>query len=178
MIDDAADDDADARPARPADTAADEATRADEGKRIVTASWIGTTVLGVTTALAMTVRAMQPVALAVSVALFLAGTGGFFVAFVKAVDRSRTEEIGVMNLFFLDHSAPKPVKRNLLGSLVVQIAVATAAAAIRPNTAVAFAVLAPIYGLSLTGLWGALHGTFPPRPPPLARHDRQTNPTK
>lgn len=167
--------DADDRANRAAD---DPANRADEGTRIVTASWIGTTVLGVTTALAMTVRAMQPVALAVSVALFLVGTGAFFVAFVKAVDRSRTEEIGVMNLFFLDRSAPRSVKRNLLGSLAVQVVVATTAAAVRPNTAVAFAVLAPIYGLSLTGLWGALYGTFPPRPPRPQRHDRQKNQKK
>ena len=133
------------------------------GDGIVKASWIGTTALGVTTALATAVKAVQPIALATSLALFLAGTVAFFIAFVKAVDRSRTEEIGVMNLFFLDHSAPKPVKRNLLASLTVQAAVATTAAAIRPNTAVAFAVLAPIYGLSLAGLWAARHGTFPPR---------------
>lgn len=134
-----------------------------KGDRIVTASWAGTTVLGVTTALATAVKALQPVALATAIALFLVGTGAFFVAFLKAVDRSRTEEIGVMNLFFLDHSAPKPVKRSLLASLAVQAVVATTAAAIRPNTALAFAVLAPVYGLSLAGLWAARHGSFPER---------------
>ena len=68
-----------------------------------------------------------------------------------------------MNLFFLDHSAPKPVRRSLLGSLAVEIAVAVAGAALHPNTSLAFGILAPVYGLSLAGLWGARHGTFPKR---------------
>jgi hypothetical protein len=104
--------------------------------------------------------------------MFLVGTVVFFVAFLKAVDRSRTEQIGVMNLFFLDHSAPKPVKRSLLASLTAQIAIAAAAAALKPNTALAFAILAPVYALSLQGLWGARHGSFPARTPRPARAQR------
>lgn len=141
-----------------------------KGTRIVTASWVGTAALGATTALAAAVKALQPVAIATALGLFAAGTVAFFAAFLKAVDRSRTDEIGVMNLFFLDHSAPTPVKRNLLASLTVQVAVAVTAAAIRPNTALAFAVLAPVYGLALAGLWAARHGTFPAR---TAKEGRQ-----
>ncbi|HEV7888475.1 MAG TPA: hypothetical protein VGO92_13025, partial [Acidimicrobiales bacterium] len=85
------------------------------------------------------------------------------LAFARAVARSRTEEIGVMNLFFLDHSAPRPVRRSLLGSLAVQTATAIAVAALRPNTSLAFGILVPVYGLALTGLYGARHGVFPPR---------------
>jgi hypothetical protein len=40
---------------------------------------------------------------------------------------------------------------------------AVAAASIRPYTAVAFAVLAPMLGLGAMAMWGARHGTFFPR---------------
>ena len=39
-----------------------------------------------------------------------------------------------------------------------------AAASIRPFTAVAFGILAPMLGLGLMGLWGARHGRFPAAP--------------
>ena len=135
-----------------------------EGEGIVRASWLGTAALIVTSVLGLVARPLAPLALVVDLALFAAGTVIFFVAFLKAVDRSRTEQVGVMNVFFLDHSAPKDVKRQLLGSLVVQTAAAIAIAALKPNTSLAFAVLAPVFGLSLAGLWGARHGSFPERP--------------
>jgi hypothetical protein len=134
-----------------------------DGGGIIRASWLGTTALGVAAGIGLGAHTLRGLTGVVSVVLFLAGTVLFFVAFLKAVDRSRTEKIGVLNVFFLDHSAPKPVKRSLLASLAVQAAVATAAAALRPNTAMAFAILAPVYGLSLAGLWGARHGSFPKR---------------
>jgi hypothetical protein len=134
-----------------------------EGMGIVTADWVGTVAFAATSALGVFVPQLDIVALVVALALFAAGTAGFFVAFVRAVGRSRTEEIGVMNLFFLDHSAPRPVRRSMLGALGVQIVTATATAAARPNTSLAFGILAPVYGLALQGMWASRHGVFPPR---------------
>jgi hypothetical protein len=145
---------------------------ASAGDGIVQASWLGTAAFGVTAALGTAIPGIDIVALVVAVALFLAGTVAFFAAFLKAVDRSREEEIGVMNVFFLDHSAPRPIKRSLLASLATQIVVAGATAAARPNTSLAFGILAPIYGLSLAGLWGARHGTFPKRQPKQQRQPK------
>jgi hypothetical protein len=137
-----------------------------QGEAIVRASWIGTAAFGVTSALGAAVAALDVLALAVSLALFVAGTAAFFVAYAKAVSRSRTDQVGIMSLFFLEgRVAPPPVRRNLRMSLVVQVAVAMAVAALRPNTSLAFGVLVPVYGLALAGLWGARHGTFPRREP-------------
>lgn len=134
-----------------------------DGGGIIRASWLGTTALGVAAGIGLAAHTLRGLTAVVAAILFVAGTVLFFVAFLRAVDRSRTEQIGVMNVFFLDHSAPKPVRRSLLASLAAQAAIAAAAAALRPNTAMAFAILAPVYGLSLAGLWGARHGSFPKR---------------
>jgi hypothetical protein len=140
------------------------------GERIVRASWLGTALFGATAALAAVVPASvvpaaDVAALLVALALFVAGTVAFFAAYFRAVSRSRTERIGVLALFFLEGQvAPKEVRRLLLGSFGVQVAVAVATAAARPNTSLAFGILVPVYGLALAGLWGARHGTFAARP--------------
>lgn len=137
-----------------------------DGERVVRASWTGTAVFGVTAAVGALVPAADLPALVVSLVLFAAGTAAFFVAYGRAVVRSRTEQVGVMALFFLEGNvAPRQVRRLLLGSFAVQIAVAAATAAVRPNTSLAFGILVPVYGLALAGVWGAYHGTFPPRQP-------------
>lgn len=142
-------------------TAVPEAAERDP---IVTASWVGTAAFGVTSALGAVVSALDVVALAVALVLFAAGTVAFFVAYATAVGRSRTDKIGVMAMFFLEgRVAPKPTKRLLLTAFAVQVLVAVAVAAARPNTSLAFGILAPVYGLALAGLWGARHGTFPAR---------------
>lgn len=153
-------------------------TPAAEGSGIILASWTGTVVFALTSALAVAVHQVDFLALIVALALFAAGTVGFFVAFVGAVNRSRTDEIGIMNLFFLDRSAPRPVRRSLLASLAVEIATAIAAAAIRPNTSVAFGILAPVYGIALAGVWGARHGTFPKRQAKPAKPAKPARPAK
>jgi len=142
----------------------------NDGERIGRASWLGTAAFGVTAAIGALVPEADVLALVVALALFVIGTVAFFVAYARAVDRSRTEQVGVLALFFLEGAvAPKPVRRLLLGSFVVQIAVAAATAAARPNTSLAFGILVPVYGLSLAGVWGAYHGTFPPRQPKAGR---------
>ncbi|HEX9969387.1 MAG TPA: hypothetical protein VGB03_04545 [Acidimicrobiales bacterium] len=136
------------------------------GEGIVKASWLGTAAFGVTSAAGAAVSSLDVLALVVALALFVAGTVAFFAAYAKAVSRSRTDQVGIMSLFFLEgRVAPQPVRRNLRASFVAQIAVAVAVAALRPNTSLAFGVLVPVYGLALAGLWGARHGTFPRREP-------------
>jgi hypothetical protein len=136
-----------------------------EGARIVQASWAGTAVFTVASALG--VVAPQPfsgVSSVVSVALFGAGCVVFVAAFLYAVRRSRTDDITVAMLFFLmGGGTPRPVRRHLLASLAVEVVVAVAAATARPFTSQATSILAPMWGLSLCGLWAARHGRFKPR---------------
>jgi hypothetical protein len=106
----------------------------------------------------------------VSLVLFAVGCVTFLWAFAIAVNRSRTDAIGIGGLFFLQDSAPRPVQVRLLGALAVQVVVAVATAAVHPFTSQAFAVLAPMFGLGMAGLWGARYGHFEPRttdPPPV-----------
>lgn len=137
---------------------------AGPGAGIVKASLAGTGLFVVTAALAAAVPDLDGPALAVALALFFAGTAVFAVALVQAADRSRRDELTMAGLFFAE-KAPAGVRRLLLGSLVVEVVVAIATAAVRPNTSLAFGILAPMWGQGLAGLWGARHGPFPPRRP-------------
>ena len=130
------------------------------------ASWWGSALFAMT-AVAAAVAPEGPlkgVALAVAIALFLAGCFAFFAGYARAVQRSRRDSIGVSDLFFLGGGvAPRPVRRSLLGALLFQVAVALGTAIARPYTSLAAGILVPVYGLGLCGLWGARHGTFAPR---------------
>lgn len=130
---------------------------------MIAASWIGTAVFTVTAVLSVATSAMRAVGVAVALVLFAIGCVVFLKAFFEAVERSRTEEIAVANLYFLSGSAPSAVRRHLLGSTAVQVVVAFATASARPFTAVAFGILVPMYGLGMAGLWAARHGEFPNR---------------
>jgi len=96
----------------------------------------------------------------VSLVLFVAGCVTFLWAYAIAVNRSRTDAIGIGGLYFLQGTAPLPVQIRLLGALTVQTVVAVVTAAVHPFTSQAFAVLAPMFGLGLAGLWGARYGKF------------------
>jgi hypothetical protein len=135
------------------------------GQGIIRASWAGTIVFGVGTVAG--VVAPDPLAwlgFAVSLVLFVAGCAVFVWAFVLAVGRSRTDEIAVGNLYLLS-GAPSAVRAQLFGSLAVEVIVAFGTASARPYTIAATAILGPVYGLGLCGLWAARYGTFPPRKP-------------
>jgi hypothetical protein len=136
------------------------------GRGIIRASWIGTVVF-VVTAVASAIAPNTFIAAGVATAglLFFAGIGLFFWAYAVAVNRSRTDLIGMGGLFFLAGSAPRRVQWSLLGSFAVEVVVGLVTAAVHPFTPLAFGVLAPMYGLALCGLWAARFGTFPPRPP-------------
>ena len=95
--------------------------------------------------------------------LFAIGIVAFLWGYANGVVRSREETITLGGLFFLAGTAPQVVRFRMRLALAVQIVVAVAAASIRPYTAVAFAVLAPMFGLGLMAAWGARHGEFAPK---------------
>ncbi len=138
------------------------------GRRIIQASWAGTALFAVTAILAALILGpIRYVAVAVSMGLFVLGCLVFFWAYATAVQRSRTEELGIGGLFFLaGPTAPSRPRLLLNGSLATQIVVALATASARPYTTLAFGILVPLYGIACTGLWGARYGTFGPRQRP------------
>lgn len=102
----------------------------------------------------------------VSGVLFAVGVGLFLWGYATGVVRSREEQVTLAGLFFLTGTAPPAVRFRLRLVLAAQVVFAVAAASIRPYTAVAFAVLAPMVGLGAMASWGARHGTFHPRDDP------------
>lgn len=134
--------------------------RGGSGQAIIGWSWRGTALFSATAIGATVFEALRPIAVAVALALFAVGCVVFLVAFATAVERSRTEAIGIGGLYFLAGSAPSTVQRSLLGSVVVEVVVALATAGIRMFTSLAFGTLVPMFGLGLAGLWAARHGRF------------------
>jgi hypothetical protein len=136
-----------------------------EGTAIITVSWIGTGIY-VVTALIATVfpDGFGAAAAIVSLAFFAVGCVVFFWAYLVAVQRSRTDLIGIGGLYFLQGTAPKTVQFHLLGSLAVQVIVAIVTASIRLYSSLAFGFLVPMFGIGMCGLWAARYGTFAPRP--------------
>lgn len=134
------------------------------GAAIVRLDLAGTVLFAAATVLASLVdddwAAM--VNLVVSGVLFVGGFAAFAAGFLRAAARSRTEVVDLAGLFYLTGSAPGAVRRVLLGAWFVQIAVA-AASVIRVSPP--FGVMAPVWGIGLLTLWGALHGRFPARSP-------------
>ena len=100
-------------------------------------------------------------AVAVSLVLFLVGMVAFAWGLVVAAGRSRDEVVTLPGLYFLSGTAPDDVRKKLLGYLTLQVVVAVVTAAIRPFTPLAFGILVPLFGVGMTGLWAARHGTFP-----------------
>jgi len=135
----------------------------EEGRGLVVAAWVGTAVFTVTALLSTFVTSLRIVGVIVDLVLFALGCVAFLLGFAGAVERSRTEEIGIGGLYFLAGSAPSAVRWHLMGATAVQTVVAFTTASLRPFTAVAFGILVPMYGLGVAGLWAARHGEFPAR---------------
>jgi hypothetical protein len=133
---------------------------ADDGSRIVTASWASVALFAVTAVPAAAgVTALNAVALATALALFVVGIAVWLWGFAIALVRSASgDDIVVASLFLLQGSPPRPVRRNLYLALAVSVVIAGAT-----GTADAFGILVPMLPIGLIGLWGARHGTFPPR---------------
>ena len=135
---------------------------------------IGTALFVVTLAIAVPLRderAGQIAIGAVSMLLFAMGAGAALWAYVGALERSRTEEIGVANLYLMTGTgAPRPVKRAMTLLLSVQVVLAFSGAIVGATglrgsqvNALAFGILVPMFGIGMNGLWSVRHGRFGPR---------------
>lgn len=141
-----------------------------QGRWMLIAGRLGTVVFCVVTALAVVwVEAAGLVAQVVALALFAGGCVAFVRAYVLAVNRSRREQVPTLAVFVQMPGAPPALRAEYRITTVLQFAAGLAGASIRPFTALAFGILAGVYGLGLTGLWGATYGAFPRRNPSAER---------
>jgi hypothetical protein len=137
------------------------------GHRIVEASLAGTALFAVTALpAAAAVEIVQVPAAVLSLVLFVVSIPLALLALARAAVRTARQEdrITVSSLFFLQGSAPKPVRLLLLGSLVASLIVSVLSAAREP-----FGILEPVFPLALCAQWAARHGTFPRIPDPDGR---------
>ena len=134
------------------------------GAGIIATSLVGTVVFVLSGLLAALFMGGFMVAyVSLSLVEFTFGVIVFGLAFLRAVDRSRTHAIGVGGLFFGSGSTPRSVRTRLVGAFVVQVVASIAVASSHVYTALAFGVLAPMWALGFTGLWVAAYGDFPER---------------
>ena len=141
------------------------------GRRIVRADLAGTAVFSASAAAGSLTDAWQTGSIVVSLVLFGLGIFAFIWSFFSAAERSRTDEIGVANLYLLTgRTAPRPVKRAMSAALAVQVIVGIGTAAagfsgLEPDefNPMAFGILVPMFGMGLNGLWASRHGSFGPR---------------
>lgn len=145
------------------------------GRELIVAAWVGTGVFVVTAVLATLFESMRPVGVVSALVWFALGCVAFLWAFALAVDRSRTELLGVGGIYFLAGCAPNDVRWHLMGATAVQAVVALTTASLRPFTSVAFGILVPMYGLGVAGIWAARHGVFPDRNGVVAAADPPEN---
>jgi hypothetical protein len=139
---------------------------ARQGRGIIVSGWIANVVFAVTAIpVAVGVDDLLGLAIGVALLLFLVSVGVFVYAFALGLARSsRGDNVAVANLFFLQGSAPKPIKWKFLWMFVVSLAIAVGTAAWDP-----FGVLVPMLPVGLAGMWAARYGVFPPRPVAPAR---------
>ena len=98
------------------------------GRRIVQADLVGTALFTASAAAGSLTDAWQTGSIVVSLVLFGLGIFAFIWSFFSAAERSRTDEIGVANLYLLTgRTAPGPVKWAMSGALAVQVIVACGA---------------------------------------------------
>lgn len=115
--------------------------------------------------------AAQWVGAGTAMLLFAIGVFAFLWSYWSAVQRSRTEEIAVTQLYLLMGDAiPSPVRRTMNLTLAAQFAIATVTTLMRPNgpdgnpgSSLAVGFLVPMLGFGLNGLWAVAHGTFSTR---------------
>ena len=148
-------------PGPPTEAAEPDDVEVHEGAALVQLSFVGTAALLVAAVAGVLSPDGAGVLTAwVSGVLFAIGVVLFLWGYAVGVVRSREEQITLGGLFFLSGTAPKVVRFRLRIAFAVQVAAAVVAASLRPYTAVAFAVLAPMLGLGAMAMWGARHGTF------------------
>lgn len=140
---------------------------------IVRVDLVLTMVFAATAVFAATVfsTTAQWVGAVTAMSLFAIGVFAFLWSYWAAVQKSRTLEIGVAQLYLLlGEAIPTPVKRTLNTLLVAQFAIALATTLMRPDgpdgnpgSSLAVGFLVPMLGFGLNGLWAVTHGTFRPR---------------
>ena len=138
------------------------------GRWIIISAWVATIAFVLSVVLAVAVPAIELVAVVVSALLFFIGSVVALVAFGIGIVRSaRGDDISVANLFLLQGSAPKPVRRQFLWVLVASLA--AVALSFANLTVAPYAWLALMVPVGFPGLWAARHGKFPARPARPAR---------
>jgi hypothetical protein len=130
------------------------------GKRIVITSWASVALFAlVAVPNALGLHVLDAATTAISLLLFGASLVIWLYAFGVAVVRSaRGDEIVVSSWVFLTGSAPPAVRHHLMWATAASVVIGFATAFTN-----AFGVLVPMLPLGLAALWGARHGTFPPR---------------
>lgn len=142
--------------------------------RLVSGNLIGTALFLVALGIAIPFRAesfAQVLIAVVSIVLFAIGIATSLWAYTTALERSRTQEVGVANLYLLTGpTAPKDVKRWMSAALAVQVVAAVVGASVGVTglqqgdvNALAFGVLVPMFGIGMNGAWAARYGSYGPR---------------
>jgi hypothetical protein len=145
----------------------------------ITGDWIIRTNLALTAVFAVTAAyaaavfstPSQWVGAITAMVVFAIGVFAFLWSYWSAVQRSRSSEIAVSQLYFLLGPAiPAAVRRTMNLTLLVQVAIAAATTLARPNgpdgnpgSSLAVGFLVPMLGFGLNGLWAASHGNFATR---------------
>ncbi len=152
--------------------------------RIVSTNLAGTAVFVITAVLASVVfeNPWKVLAVVVALVLFSVGVITFIWSYWTAVQRSRTDNIAVAQLYMLaGRSTPRSVKIQMNFALLTQVVAALATAISRsstdgrPGSTLAFGILVPMFGLGLNGLWCSKFGSFSPRQMPNV-HNQDTSP--
>jgi hypothetical protein len=140
---------------------------------IVRANVLATVVFATTAAYAAAdfSTVAQWVGAVTAMTLFTIGVACFLWSYWSAVQRSRSDEIAVSQLYLLLGAAiPSAVRRPMIALLSLQVAVAVATTLARPDgpdgnpgSSLAVGFLVPMLGFGLNGLWASRHGRFMPR---------------
>jgi hypothetical protein len=141
------------------------------GRRIVQSNVVGTAVFTLAALVASFVTSVRGPAVVLFLLLFAAGIFCFLGSYATALERSKTDEIGTANLYLLTgKTAPQSVKGRMLAAFGVQTVVSLVVTILglrglggNEANPMAFAVLVPMFGLGLNGLWASRNGAFGPR---------------
>ena len=143
------------------------------GDVVVKADVAGTAAFAITAALAAAIFTAfwQWVAAITALALFAIGVFAFLWSYYNAVQRSRTDDIAISQLYLLlGTPTPPAVRRVMLGALGAQVVIAIVTTFARldgpdgkPGSSLALGFLVPMLGFGLNGMWAAYHGNFPRR---------------
>ena len=152
----------------------------DAGGAIVRADIAATALFAITAGYAVAVfsTVAQWIGAVTAMTLFAVGVFTFLWAYWNAVQRSRTDEVSVAQLYFLvGPPTPVRVRRTMLGALLAQVVIATVTTLARPDgpdggpgSSLAVGFLVPMLGFGLNGLWASKHAAFAPRPDARGGH--------